>query len=486
MINNLRGGKFIARGSYGCVYKDPSLKCVGQERSHVNVSKLMKRQDAIDEMKEYDIIDRIDNNFLYHYSKPKFCNSPAKPNVSNDRMFSDCSIYKHDRQGNNNLKDLVILEQEDGGLSLLDMLDEFDYRMINLKSTKSNAEIMKMREIEFITLFYSMENLFIGLVEMNDSNYSHRDIKNQNIVARPLGDKYDVRYIDWGRGKTHNSWTNFEDNFYFVNPPEMFVYSDYIIEFIVKSYRHGYSKDKIMTSVAKALIRSYDKSYASTVVSENMADNLSSIENPYTSINIEEHVNFILNAKKNNGKKRVKDIKIKSDVFGLGINILMIWSGFLGFVFMPYVYEDDKFCSRTNDYPNILKEINKLIQRMCISGQKDRYLPSEAYEHFNTIKEMILSEEKFRNLSEDSGIIQQEVGSPEMICVELKKTVNPKCGEQSHCIWVKGEGCKNRIDNQSPDEIKCPKGKVLNPLTGKCIKTNGARAKQLRKEGIIK
>ena len=164
----------------------------------------------------------------------------------------------------------------------------------------------------------------------------------------------------------------------------------------------------------------------------------------------------------------------------------MSWTEFLGFLFMPYVYHDDKFCSRMNDYPDILKEINILVQRMCISGLNERYSPSQAYEHFNTIKGMIIGEEKFRNLSEDSGIIQQEVSSPEMICVELKKTVNPKCGEQSHCIWVKGEGCKNRIDNQSPDEIKCPKGKVLNPLTGKCIKTNGARAKQLRKEGIIK
>jgi serine/threonine protein kinase len=493
MINNLRGGKFVAKGSFGCVYKNPSLKCRGQERSYVNVSKLMKRQDAINEMKEYDIIDAIDNKFLYHYSKPKFCDSPAKPDVSNDRMFIDCSIYKNNKRGKNNLKDLVILEQEDGGLSLLDMLDEFDDRMIDLERTKSKAEIRKMREIEFITLFYSMENLFIGLVEMNNNNYSHRDIKNQNIVAKPLDNKYDVRYIDWGRGNTHNSWKTFEDNFYFVNPPEMFVYSDYIINYIVKSYKEGYSKNRIQVSVAKAVVSSYNNSYASKVVSQNMADNLSVTENPYTSINIEEHVNFILNANKSKGKKRLKDIKVKSDVFGLGINMLMIWSGFLGFVFMPYVYEDDKFCSRVNDYPDILKEINILIQRMCISGLKDRYLPSEAYEHFNNIKEMILSEEKFSSLSEDDSNIKEELSSSEKICNQLKKTVDPKCEDQSHCIWIKNEGCKNKVNSQSPEEVntqspeevKCPRGKVLNPLTGKCIKINGARAKQLRKEGII-
>ena len=203
----------------------------------------------------------------------------------------------------------------------------------------------------------------------------------------------------------------------------------------------------------------------------------------------------------------------------------MMWSGFLDLLFVPYINTNDKFCSRDNDYPDILQEINTLIQNMCVVSLINRYSPSEALEHFNEIKDLILSKERFNNFVDESDEKVETSETSETIekyikgsdgkwklrtdniskreCKVLKKTVNPKCEDESHCIWVKGKKCIDKagynklkkalpklvssINSQKKTSIKkaCPTGKVLNPLTGNCIKTNGATAKQLRKEGII-
>jgi hypothetical protein len=86
MINNLKGGKFIGQGTYGCVYANPSLKCNDSPyknrpyrhntRVKSPISKLMRRSDLIREEKQLKEVDRIDTKFLYHYGINDVCLSP--------------------------------------------------------------------------------------------------------------------------------------------------------------------------------------------------------------------------------------------------------------------------------------------------------------------------------------------------------------------------------------------------------------------------
>ena len=47
--NNVTGGKVLASGGFGCVFK-PALKCEGESKRHTNkVSKLMSEKHATEE-----------------------------------------------------------------------------------------------------------------------------------------------------------------------------------------------------------------------------------------------------------------------------------------------------------------------------------------------------------------------------------------------------------------------------------------------------
>ena len=318
MNKNFKGGKFIEAGSYGCVYKNPGLKCAGKPRSTTTISKLMKKKNAIKEKNEYLNIDRIDSSFAYHYPQPTLCNNPELPDTVNDNQFNDCELYEYEVDGWNNLDELAILEQEDGGYSLRDIGTKFNKKMLGLKNKLDTADKYKIREKEYIKIFYSMENLFIGLVEMYENKYFHKDIKPGNIVAKPKGNIYDIRFIDWGMATTEKKWKSMSDSFYFVNSPEMFIYSPIMMK-IIKSYNTG----NILRKIERFRDEAFFYSYALVVV-QGMLIN-SDESNPYKSMDLTKHIQNIINGDKKKINNVISDIKRKSDVFGLGITLLMMW-----------------------------------------------------------------------------------------------------------------------------------------------------------------
>ena len=141
MINNLKGGEFIGKGAYGCVYANPPLKCSGyEERSKSGISKLMLKDDSIIEKKQYIKIDNIDNKFLYHYALGDTCYYPEWPNEDDDNSWEDCDIGKKniDVVGN-----LVFMEQENGGLDLKVTQKEFSSRMLHLQNRGKGLHELK-------------------------------------------------------------------------------------------------------------------------------------------------------------------------------------------------------------------------------------------------------------------------------------------------------------------------------------------------------
>jgi hypothetical protein len=63
----------IGEGSYGCVFK-PSIKCINDEIKYDinNISKLMRQNEADDEMVKYKEIQKIDKEQKFHLA-PDTC-----------------------------------------------------------------------------------------------------------------------------------------------------------------------------------------------------------------------------------------------------------------------------------------------------------------------------------------------------------------------------------------------------------------------------
>ena len=533
-----KAGDFIAAGAYGCVYKNPALKCANGIRPEGKVSKLMLKYNALEERDEYNNIDRIDPLFEYHYKKPDICKIPAKPNTLNDNNFKDCKLY------DGNINGYYILEQEDGGLSLEDFANS------KFTGPLRTIGIIKAREFLFIKIFYSMENLFNGLLEMDNHSYYHRDIKALNIVAKPKGNIYDIRFIDWGLASYGKYWNRFSSSMYFVRPPETFVFSDKIIRMIKQYKANRVNRPKTISDVIFILEKTYNEKYPSVILEKYFVENVPNNLNPYLLVeeDIGTYVDLISNGTYEEINRKKIEIIQKSDVFSLGIVLIHMWNDILGFRFQPnpelYV------ASSHHQYSTILSHIHSLITHMCCKSLDDRYRASKARKWCVWIKKHIDAEPSLS--SQFTTVNQAPLAKVEPVvrkdCKKFKKTVNPKCDDQLECTWVKGKGCLNNQSNpeninllqpdalpvaapaspeqkqQSTSKAKrtyepleidakrtyepleiqakrthdvptiypfvqnkpCDSGKVFNPLTGYCIKSNGALAKKLRKKGIIK
>ena len=429
-----------------------------------------------------------------------------------------------------------ILEQEDGGLSLSDLAEKFNREL----GPGPRSKILKTREIEFIKIFYSMENLFVGLHQMNQAGYYHKDIKSLNIVARPKGNMYDIRFIDWGLATYGRNWNYFGDNMYFVRPPEIFVFSEDQMYNVNMRYNRSTDKGFAIRGLESNLEYTYNGSYAKTILSYYFVDGGRTVDdslNPYLNVkeNLGKYVDLIKNGTPQELNAIKKTIIQKSDVFSVGIVLIHMWSEILNIAFQPD--SNQKFISRHHVYPKVLEEIHKLILNMCCKTLDHRYTPAEAYSKFSEIKDYINRCQGLAYLGtvpRATAVVppsaNQERGEVPLVplanqpravpvarknCKKYRKTVNPKCNDQEGCTWVVRKGCLNKELN--PENVPlvapavladpvpiavpvarqeanpkiyiqnkpCNPGKVFNPLTGYCIKSNGALAKKLRKEGII-
>ena len=541
-----KAGEYIASGTYGCVYKNPALKCANGIRPEGKVSKLMLKHNALEERDEYNNIDRIDPLFQYHYKKPDICKIPAEPNTLDDNNFDDCDLY------NGNLRDFYILEQEDGGLSLDDFAKKFNRDI----GTGPRSKMLNIREKEFIKIFFSMKNLFRGLYQMYEEGYYHRDIKSLNIVARPKGNSYDIRYIDWGLATYGRYWSRFSNSMYFVRSPETFVFADYTARTIRGKIANGVDRQTVIDDVIYSLEGTYRRSYASAILENYFVDRGDTVPNnlnPY--LNVEQdmgtYVDLIANGTPQEINRTKFEIIRKSDVFSLGIVLIHMWTEILGIAFQPDI--TSKTVSRHHTYPSILKDIHRLILNMCCRTLNERFTPSQAFIEFDEIIKRIDSSyplliDQFRSARAVAVVpppvtnqAHREVPLAPVAavrfrraapvarknCKQFKKTVKPKCNDQEGCTWVVRKGCLNTESNPEniplvePDDVialeapvapaapaaaqsslkqgkrtydlpklyvqkkSCNPGKVFNPLTGYCIKSNGALAKKLRKDGII-
>jgi hypothetical protein len=188
----IKGGKVIASGGFGCVFKS-ALKCKGSKfRQKNKISKLMTEKHALSEFNEIQEIrkkiDKIEDYKNYFLVDDFTLCIPDKLTISDLEDYKKkCTALPKDniteKNINNSLDKLRLLNMPDGGVPV----DDYIY-------DDSSFENLYMLNKSLISL------LINGIIPMNKLNIYHCDIKDSNVL---VDDKYDnrklyTRLIDWG------------------------------------------------------------------------------------------------------------------------------------------------------------------------------------------------------------------------------------------------------------------------------------------------
>lgn len=172
----LVGGKYVARGTYGCGFS-PALRCEDEtERKLGLFSKLMETSDALKEQSMRDILYPVDPTMKYILYPVKVCKVNKSLITANnpENNVGSCPLDNYP----DNLDNALAVQYIDGGQDL---------------------EKVKIQPYKFLPIFKSLTNLFLGVYKLHRAGLSHNDIKIANIVTKEKGDgSFTTRLVDIG------------------------------------------------------------------------------------------------------------------------------------------------------------------------------------------------------------------------------------------------------------------------------------------------
>ncbi len=248
--------KKIGHGTYGCVYK-PAIACEGERSSRETVSKLMRKEEAIEEKNIHDNLrfDILDPTGKYFITDPIIC-EPDPVKMSSLSKDDTCEISDVD----------TLLVYKDGKRTL----DKVDFE-------------------DFLRI---LPNIYDGLALLARNGFIHGDVRYENIVEGPDGKG---RLIDFGlvekvdtiiyKFKSQNGKSNRFKNIYFIYPVEAFFLC--VESKDLEDHVDKYIRDPTLMTSLRALKRSDREKFLSK--SELMA-----IMNFYSQISPFERVTRIM------------------------------------------------------------------------------------------------------------------------------------------------------------------------------------------------
>jgi surface protein len=185
---NRKGGKAIASGSYGCVFK-PALLCTGSTTRGTGISKVLLNGEALEEIAEIEKVSRVLTripNYGNYFLGIDATACDLQPLTDEDKInFEDeCEdpLFDEDitaENVNSKLDKIKSIDVPYGGLTVSKF---FDTNGITQETfTKVNNSLIGL--------------LTNGIIPMNNLNLYHLDIKGPNVL---IDDDYNSRLIDWG------------------------------------------------------------------------------------------------------------------------------------------------------------------------------------------------------------------------------------------------------------------------------------------------
>jgi len=199
--NKQYGGKIIASGGFGCIFK-PALKCQDSETKETNkISKLMTIKHATDEYNQIQKFKNILNiipNYTNYFLLDNFTLCKPDKLTSSDlsNYTKKCKALKKkditSKNINESLDKILTLNMPYGGIDVEKFINDY----INQNNTiNSNIKILNN----------SLINLLVnGILPMNKLNVFHCDIKDSNVLVNPTETGLTTRLIDWGLSIIHN------------------------------------------------------------------------------------------------------------------------------------------------------------------------------------------------------------------------------------------------------------------------------------------
>lgn len=172
----LKGGKFVQKGSQGCIFY-PALRCSGSPQRNPNVlSKLTYRENGLYEMSFRSILEPIDPTQKYFVYALRMCDVRPEDLDPVENSMGPCDLISKRFQAD--LSDAVSLEYPYAGVDLIDIRPTYQ---------------------DYIPLLSAFEGLLEGLVVLHQNNIAHLDIKPENVVALQKEDgSFQMRFIDFG------------------------------------------------------------------------------------------------------------------------------------------------------------------------------------------------------------------------------------------------------------------------------------------------
>lgn len=224
------GGKVIASGGFGCVFK-PALLCNGQTvRDKNKITKLMLKKYAIEEyedvIKYEDIIKKIPNYKKYFLIDGFHICEPNLLQEEDLLQFKEkcTALPKKDIDKTNinkSLDKLLAINMPDGGSPVDDFVVNNGSYLILIKLNNSLIDL-----------------LLNGISPMNKLHIYHCDIKDSNILVNSeLKNELYTKLIDWGLSTNYNpnkdmilpkTWKN--RPFQFNTPFSIVIFSEKFID----------------------------------------------------------------------------------------------------------------------------------------------------------------------------------------------------------------------------------------------------------------
>jgi len=181
--------KLIGRGSYGCIFK-PNIECKNKSKKKKTkrISKIIIDEDTKSIDHEYKInkmISRIPNYKNWTVIWEDKCEPPKY-----EEIFDTTEIIKCLNEANRSVHDYNKYSQmligKYGGYPF----KKYCTNLIKKSTFTNHSEFKKV----FLKLFKLLNNLFIGLIELQKINIVHQDLSVNNILFK----KNNLYIIDYG------------------------------------------------------------------------------------------------------------------------------------------------------------------------------------------------------------------------------------------------------------------------------------------------